>query len=287
MTSTKKLQLLLSSTLPFALSVLAQSTTPTITVEAAMAPNAYGSPSFYDWTQNGIYAVENGLSSYGAGPAQFNVSTSPLPFSDNIVTGFGSWLGQAPGPYLGEEGNRASFVAVINGNGSLIDIANMGFTMNSSDPGDGLGWGWGPGSYDYNFHNIGIIYDNTINTAGGVTIVDSPGNPDQLVNEIISIGSGNAYAAYTYAEAEYYDSIYGGGIAANGGDPDSTATPQQIIDYQLGFVPSDYDFTGTYTYGDASGSATFEFVPDVFGSWALLAGSFGALAGLRRRFGRT
>ena len=50
-------------------------------------------PSRFDSVENGIYAMENSLSSYGAaGPAQFNVSTTPLPFTDNFVTGFQSWL---------------------------------------------------------------------------------------------------------------------------------------------------------------------------------------------------
>ena len=91
-------------------------------------------------------------------------------------------------------------------------------SWNSSDPGDFLGYGWGAGTWDYDANDIGVVYNNGINTAGGVTIVDSPGNPDQLVNEIISIGAGNAPAAYTYDEAEAYNAIYGGGIAANGGD---------------------------------------------------------------------
>jgi hypothetical protein len=255
--------------------VSAQAVTPTITTYATMAPNGYGSPSFNTWAENGIYAVENSLSSYGAaGPAQFNITTSPLPVSDNIVTGFQSWLGQAPGPYAGELGNRASFVTVINGNGSLIDMANMGFVMNSSDPGDFLGWAFAVGTWNYDAYDIGVVYDDGHDTAGGVTIVDS-GDPDQLVNEIISIGAGNAPASYDT-------------IATGDDDPDLSATDQQIINYDLAEDPSSYDFTGTFTYGDASGSATFDFVAtsDASWTWALLAGSFAALASLRRRFNR-
>jgi len=254
----KKLQIaILAINLAGAMSASAQ---VTITTEATMAPNGYGSPSYDTWAANGIYAMENGLTSYGvAGPAQFNVTTSPLPVAANFATGFNSWLGQAPGPYAGELGNRASFVAVINGNGSLINMNNFGFTMSSSDAGNALGYSWPnnsilPGDWTYDAGDIGLIFNNHINIAGGFTVVNS-GDPGQMVNEIISIGAGNAYAAYTYAEALAYQVKYGGSIADNGGDPDPNATDQQIINYQLGFVP-DYDFTGTFSYGDVSGSAT-------------------------------
>ena len=227
----------------------------TITTEATMAPNGYGSPSFDTWAANGIYAVENGLTSYGAaGPAQFNVTTSPLPVAANFVTGFPSWMGQADpaAPYNNELGTRASFVTDIKGNGSLISISQMGFVMNSSDPGNGLGYGWPnnsvlPGDWFYDATDIGIIYNNGVDKLGGVTIVNSddlthPG--EQLVNEIISIGAGNAYDGYL------------GDIPGNPG-----ATGQQVINYDLASVPNGYLFTGTFSYGADSGSATFDFTP--------------------------
>jgi hypothetical protein len=220
----------------------------TITVEATMAPNAFGSPSYDAWAANGIYAMENGLTSYGAaGPAQFNVTTSPLPVAANFVTGFPSWMGQADpaAPYNNELGTRASFVAVINGNGSLINMNNFGITMTSSDAGNALGVSWpnnsiSPGDWTYDAGDIGLIFSNGINIAGGFTVVNS-GDPGQMVNEIISIGAGNAYAGYL------------------GDDPAPGATDQDIINYDLASVPNGYDFTGTFTYGDASGSATFDF----------------------------
>src|SRR5580692_9489633 len=61
----------------------------TITTEGSMAPNAYGSASFATWADNALYAAENGLTTYGApGPGQFSVTTSPLPYTENFVTGF-------------------------------------------------------------------------------------------------------------------------------------------------------------------------------------------------------
>ena len=223
----------------------------TITTEATMAPNAYGSPSFDTWVANGIYAVENGLTSYGAaGPAQFNVTTSPLPVAANFVPGFNSWLGQAPGPYAGELGNRASFVAVINGNGSLINMNNFGITMSSSDAGNLLGVSWPnnsilPGDWTYDSGDIGLIFNNGINISGGFTVVNS-GDPGQMVNEIISIGAGNAYASYDT-------------LATGNDDPNPGDTDQQILNYDIAQVSS-YDFTGTFSYGTDTGSATFNFV---------------------------
>lgn len=263
-------------------SLSAQSASPTITVDATMAPNGWGSPSFDAWAANGIYAAENGLTSYGApGPTQFNTTTSPLPFTDNWVTGFPSWMGQAPPPagYGSELGTRASFVAIINGNGSLINMNSFGVTLSSSDPGNWLGVNWpnnsiSPGDWTYGQHDIGIVFNNGNDISGGFTVVNS-GDSGQLVNEIISIGAGNAYASYDT-------------IATGDDDPDLSATDQQILNYDFAEAPNGYDFTGTFSYGNTSGSATFDFtsVPDVSWTWVMLVGSFGALAGLRRRFGR-
>ena len=150
---------------------MSASATVTVTVDATMAPNGWGSSSYATWAANGIYAMEYGLTSYGAaGPAQFNVTTSPLPVSANFVTGFPSWMGQADpaAPYNNELGNRASFVAVINGNGSLINMNGLGMTMTSSDPGDWLGVSWpnnsiSPGDWTYDAGDIGLIFNNHVN----------------------------------------------------------------------------------------------------------------------------
>ena len=250
----KKLQIaILAAALAAAMSA---SAAVTITVEATMAPNGWGSPSFNTWAANGIYAMENGLTSYGAaGPAQFNVTTSPLPVTANFVTGFPSWMGQADpaAPYNNELGTRASFAAVINGNGSLISISHMGVFGSGTDPGHTLGFDWPENSiltddWDYDAHHIGIIYNNGVDTSAGFTVVNSGGNPDQLVNEIISIGTGDAFAGYLT-------------------DLPPGATGQQVIDADLAGM-SGYEFTGTFTYGDPnlngsysdSGSATLNFI---------------------------
>jgi hypothetical protein len=270
-------------------SSLSAQAAPTITVEAAMAPNAYGSPSFATWAANGIYAAENGLTTSGAaGPGQFvdlatNGISAPMPESYNWVTGFSSWLGQAPATVFGSDyadelGTRASFMAVITAApGTTISIDQMGFTMTSSDPGDWLGWSWGAGTWNYDSDDIGLIFDHPAEGIdGGFTVVDS-GDSDQQVNEIISIGAGDAYASYDT-------------VATGDDDPNAGDTDQQIINYdiaELGF--SGYDFTGTFTYGEGdpdSGSTTFDFngsVPDGASTLVLLGLAFSGLALMRRK----
>lgn len=243
----------------------------TITVDPTMAPNAYGSPSFAPWAANGIYAVENNLSSYGvAGPSQFNITTTPLPVAYNFATGYNSWLGQAPGPYPDELGNRASFVTVINGNGSLINMNNVGFIMSSSDPSNNLGYSFPTGTWGYDQYDIGLVFSNGLNISGGYAIINS-GDPGQQVNEIISIGAGNAYASY--------DTVATGDDDPNPGD----TTDQQILNYDISQAPSSYDFTGTFTYGGASGSATFEFIPEPDTVALVGMGLMGLLIVVRRR----
>jgi hypothetical protein len=248
----------------------------TVTTEATMAPNIYGSPSWNAWVANGFYAAENSLSSYGAaGPSQFNVAPVSLPVAANFVTGYPSWMGQADpaAPYNNELGTRASFVAVINGNGTLINMNNFGITMSSSDPGNALGVSWPnnsiePGDWTYDQYDIGLVFSNGLNISGGFTIVNS-GDPGQEVNEIISIGAGNAYASYTAAEG--------------GDDPNLGDTDQQILNYDIAQAPSSYNFTGTFTYGTASGSATVQFIPEP-GTVSLVGiGLAGLLFVVRRR----
>jgi len=236
----------------------------TITTEATLAPDPFTSPSYDAWAANARYAAIHGLNSYGApGPAQFNTVTGPLSTADNIATRFPSWLGRAypAAPYASEAGNQAEFVTVINGNGSLINMNNFGATLSSSDPGDALGASFpsnsiDPGDWTYDTDDIGIIFSNGVNISGGYTIVNS-GSPAQNVNEIISVGLGNGY----------FDTNAPGNPVAN----------QKSLNYDAALIAS-YDFTGTFTCGGASGSATIEFAnpfpPIVFGSAASASNGF-------------
>ena len=249
-----------------------------ISVFATMAPNGDGSPSYVSWATNGIYALENGLISYGpAGPTQFNITSAPLPLTDNVVTGFPSWMGQAnpSAPYDQEYGTRASFAVVFNGNGSLITVDDIG-AFGTTNDNNALGFDFPEnsilsGDWSYSYRRIGIVYNNNVDTSGGVTTVTSG---DGLVNEILYVGAGDSFPAYL------------------GDDPNPGATDQDIINYDLsaagpwGLI-GPYNFTGTFTYGDPnvngiytdSASATFVFTSAPDGGSTLLLLGLG-LAGL-------
>jgi hypothetical protein len=241
---------------------------PTIMVFPSVAPNAYGSPSYPGYVSNAVYALENGLSSYGTpGTPQYYQQVSSIAPSQMIVTGFPSWLGQAdPGtvfgaPFANELGNRPLFGLVINGNGTQISIDKLSFSGSSNDPGNLLGFGWGTGSYNYSSNYVGIIFGS-----GGPTFITSGPNT-QLVDEIVGRGSGNAFDTYC---------------------PGCTIAQQQAaIDALASNFAGMTAFTGTYTLADsdggvlASGSGSFDVAPEP-ASFVLVGAAMLAL-GIGRR----
>jgi hypothetical protein len=227
----------------------------TIEVYPSSAPNAYGSPSFFDngvipgYQSNAISAIGSGLSTYGnpALPTYYSRwPSSTLTVADNIVTGFPSWRGQAdPGTafgaaYASELGNRMTFGVHILGNGTQFSISQMSFAAQSTD-GNSLGFSWATGSYNYSAGYVGVIYGD-VNTY----VTDGPNT--QLVDELIGRGSGNAWAAYLTDP---------GGVTPQ----DKINNAVQSIWDSAGDAP--FDFTATYTLNvgnGVSGSATVEFV---------------------------
>lgn len=171
-----------------------------IRVIPALAPNVFGSPSWSAWAQNAVYAIYNNLDTYGdqTQPTFYRRSPHSLAANQIIVTGFASWLGNADpandyGPqFAGEYGNRLHFGLHIWGNGQKFSVAQLAFNAYSTDPSNALGFSFPAGSYDYSPDRIGIIY----NPDGSRTFITTPGNPFQLVDELVSRGSGNAYAVY-------------------------------------------------------------------------------------------
>lgn len=176
-----------------------------IEVSYALAPNAFGSPNYAAWVGNTTYAVENGLTSYGApGPGQYNRVTGNLDYNQIVVTGFPSWLGNADpagtfGPaYAAELGNRLHApLHIVGTGGTTFSIDKLSFTMTSSDPGNGLGFSFAAGSYSYGSQYYGIQYGLNGVKGGGDDVIITSGPSSVLVNEIIGRGSGNAYAAYS------------------------------------------------------------------------------------------
>jgi hypothetical protein len=235
-----------------------------ITVTPALAPNQFGSPSYSTWQSNALTALELGQSTYGdpLSPTYYSAAPTDLTVDQNVVTDFSSWMGVADpsGAFAGEYGNRLSFGVDIKGDGSLISISDLGFSAVSTDPSDSLGFGFGTGSYNYSAAYVGIIYG----IGGGPDTFITSGPSTQEVNEIVGRGSGNAWEALLSDPTDF-----------------PGATPQAVInnvasDYDLGSGP--FDFTGTYTLGTDSGSATVVFqTPDQASALTLFAASLGLI----------
>jgi PEP-CTERM motif-containing protein len=191
---------------------------PTISVFAASAPNVYGSPNYALWEANATYALEHGLSSYGASgtPSFYSQISGPLAFSDNYVTSFNSWRGSVNpsadfgSAFAGEYGNRVQFGLVIDGQGSEFSIAQLSFSMNSSDPGNTLSGSYALGSFAYNASYIGVEKgaDGLLWTSDDVYITS--GANTQLVDGLISRGPGNAWWPATPSEIADFNDYFAG-----------------------------------------------------------------------------
>jgi hypothetical protein len=226
----------------------------TITVFPALAPNRWGSPSWNAWSSNAVTAILNGFSSYGdpSSPTYYQQVTNSVPVTNNLVTSFPSWMGQAdPGNVFGpafaqELGNRLTFGMDIKGGTNLISIAQLSFTMTSTDPSNTLDWTYSPIPYSYSGLDTGSadpVYLGIIYGPNGQNTYVTNGPATQLVNEIITCGSGNAWWP-------------------DGTSSDSIATQQSNIvacASQIGTQP--FLFTGTYAIDGVSGTNSITFNP--------------------------
>jgi hypothetical protein len=238
-----------------------------------LAPNAYGSPSFAGAAANAVTAMENNLTSYGTPgtPTYFQVQPN-VTSAQAIVTGFPSWLGQStPGSVYGpafadELGNRLTWAVRIEGLGQQFSIAQLSFTTQSSDVGNGLGWNWATGSYNYSSQWVGAL----LNSDGSVKSLITSGPNTQMVDALFSRGSGNSYAAY-----------------CAGCSPED----QQKALLAAAADSGSYKVTGTYTLTNletgsalASGSAMFNVSETPLpAALPLFSGGLGLVALLARR----
>jgi len=251
----------------------------TVEVLPALAPNAFGSPSWTGWEANALSALESGASSAGTPgtPTFYQPLSGSVDASATIVTGFYSWLGVADpaAPFDQESGNRMTFGLAIEGNGTQFSISELGFDAIGNDSGDllgqgfgGVGNGYGPGGYDYSANYVGVIFGKGGNPDTYIT----SGPDTQLVDALFSRGSGNSQAAYCAGC--------------------STADEQAAIAAAVAGMGGMTQFTGTYylsANGDesgtfASGSGTFYLsgTPEPSTFVLLLAGVGGLL--MSRRF---
>ena len=237
----------------------------TTTVFPALAPNRWGSPSWNDWASNAVTAILNGLSAYGdpSLPSYYRQISGAVPVTNNLVTSFPSWMGVVdPGNIFGpnfayESGNRMTFGMDVKGGTNLISISQLSFVMASTDPGNTLDWSYSPIPYSYSGLNTGSanpVYLGIIYGPDGQNIYVTNGPPTQLVNEIVTCGSGNAWWP-------------------DGTSADSLATQQSNIFQCATEIGAQlFFFTGTYTIAgmSATNSVTFNPVPPPFAGSPML-----------------
>jgi hypothetical protein len=186
------------------------------------------------WRANGIYALENGLTSYGNPnlPTYFSMATQPIFLTDVVTTrganGFNSWRGNAnPSAYgdafTNQFGNRLNFGALITAAaGTTFNIGQLSFQATSSDAGNALGFT--AANLNYGFSAVGWIS----NVDGSITYVTSGENTTE-VNGLYLLGfgttSGTSFAIDSTSPGDtYQDKInnvgldYGiaSGISVNG-----------------------------------------------------------------------
>jgi hypothetical protein len=175
-----------------------------IAVYPALAPNRWGSPSWNAWASNAVTAILTGSAEYGdpALPSYYRQITNAVSVTNNLVTSFPSWMGVAnPGAVFGpnfanESGNRLTFGMDIKGGTNLISIAQLTFIMASTDPGNTLNWSYSPVPYPYSGLDTGSanpVYLGIIYGPNGQRTYVTNGLATQLVNEIVTCGSGNAW----------------------------------------------------------------------------------------------
>jgi hypothetical protein len=175
-----------------------------------------------------------------------------VPVTNNLVTSFPSWMGVAnPGAVFGpnfanESGNRLTFGMDIKGGTNLISIAQLTFIMASTDPGNTLNWSYSPVPYSYSGLDTGSanpVYLGIIYGPNGQRTYVTNGPATQLVNEIVTCGSGNAWWP-------------------DGTSADSIAVQQSNIvacAEQVGALT--FSFTGTCVIDGVTGSSAVAFNP--------------------------
>jgi hypothetical protein len=136
----------------------------------------------------------------------------------------------------------------IKGGTNLISISQLSFIMASTDPGNTLDWSYSPIPYSYSGLNTGSadpVYLGIIYGPNGQNTYVTNGPPTQLVNEIITCGSGNAW--------------WPGGTSA-----DSIAVQQSnivVCAEQAGTQA--FSFSGTYVIDGMAGGNSVTFNPVV------------------------
>lgn len=183
------------ATLTLAASEAAQAVT--IEMFASPAVNRFFSPTWSDWRDNARTALDDGLGSIGnpaTDPDAYYTVTEFEP-TDIAVTTFESWKGNAPGasPFHEEHGQRLHFPVLIESETGLDDIkleniGNLGLFFKDTDQSASE-----VTVFDFATNPFGSYSDNFIGVKADGTVINS-GSPDQLVNKLIYVSLGMAWA---------------------------------------------------------------------------------------------
>jgi hypothetical protein len=162
-------------------------------VYPSIAPNPFLSPSWNQYAQNAVYAIEHGLSSYGTPgtPAYYQRQTTAITPGEVVATSFNSWRGQAPPPagYAGEFGNAILFGLYVSGGGQTFALGGLSYNENFFGSLDTFSFAGQAYGYDL----AGVYYgpDRIPGTADDVRYGQgNPGNDGVPVDVIYFAGLG-------------------------------------------------------------------------------------------------
>lgn len=242
-------------------------------VVPSSAANASGSPSWSGYVANAMYALENGLSSWGdrsTNPTGYEAAPAEVLPGEIAVTSFKSWRGQVSptGAFANELGNRMHFGLHAYGDGTTrFRLEDLTFSLHSSDPDDSLIFEGDFIGYSYNgTTRFGVDWGADRAKGGGDDTVYTSGNGTTLVDELVYVGVGNAW--------------WPGGDLPDRGVGDPAAAMADYNEWIDSVAP--VDVTCSYDILGYEGNAMVTVVPEP-ATMALLALGGLAVTAVRRR----
>jgi hypothetical protein len=166
-----------------------------VNVYPSIGPDPFLSPSFATYSANALFALQNGLTTFGSptSPTYYS-QTNTLDGPPIFGTAFPSWMGQTPPPagYAGETGNALFFGMVAIDTTTAFTLSDV--TFNDTFYGT-AGTLRSLADVGFGYRLIGInTTTNTIYDSG------NPGTPGTLVNEVYFSGFADQFFAATPAD---------------------------------------------------------------------------------------
>jgi hypothetical protein len=259
----------------------------TITVVPEIAPDyldGNGNPnaSYTTWQTNALYALENGLSSYGTPGTPGYYTQQTWTSGTGAVTSstdFNSWLGSAAaatGNYSNEAGNYLRFGLIISSS-TPFELADVAFSL--TDTANDLTFSF----QGYDFTSPGIAGFNTTPNASFSNNVDPNSDPTATpITTLYYSGSGNSLQATCIigtdcnpaSEQNYIDNV----LANNSLAVFSTDVLNGAYSFGVLSAPDSPNSNGLF-----SNSANFSVLAPEPSTWFLMISAVPAIAALRRR----